>query len=233
MKYHIRALKNGQCGCKDYITFGDLWSEDIRTYFLYIWVIEGGEKPIIVDTGPRDIEGFNTATQEYIPIGVTQEPDETTLGAMAKAGIDPNDVGYVFITHLHGDHFTNYYLFPNAKVVVNKNAFDGKIENAPEDLRDRLIFAGDEEVLSGISTFFLGVHSHDSQGIAIDTEKGRVVLSGDVAYMFENIEKNRPIRCEHPEESLETLKILRSKGDIILPGHDPLILERYPDGVVA
>lgn len=233
MQYHVRALKNGQCGVRRYITFGDRWDETPHTYFLYIWLIEGGERPIIVDTGPRDVEGFNTATQQYIPIGVTQSPDETTLGAMAKAGVRPEDVGWIFITHMHGDHFSNYYLFPNATVVVNRNGFPDGPSSAPEDLRTRLMLVGDEEVLPGISTFHLGCHSVDSQGIAIDTAKGKVVLSGDVAYMFENIEGDRPIRSDDVDACREALKVLRSHGDIVLPGHDPQILERYPDGVIA
>lgn len=233
VNYHVKALPNGQCGVKDYITFGDEWSEEIRTYTLYIWLIEGGDKPIIVDTGPRDIEGFNEATKAYIPIGVTQKPDETTLGALAQAGVKPEDVGYVFITHMHGDHYTNYYLFENARIVINENAFPEGVESAPADMQDRLILVGDDEVLPGIHCFHLGVHSDDSQGIAINTDKGVVVLSGDEAYTFENIEKDRPIRCEDPDASREVLAKLRSRGDIILPGHDPLVMERYPGGVVA
>ena len=233
MKYHIRALRNGQCRVKDYITFGDRWSENTRLYFLYVWLVEGGEKPIIVDTGPKDIQAFNKATQRYIPGGVTQSPDETTLGSLAKAGVDPTGVGYVFITHMHADHFSNYHLFPNARIIVNEHAFPGGVGDAPEDMKDSLILVGDEEVLPGIRTFHLGLHSPDSQGIAIDTEKGTVVLSGDVAYTYENLENDRPIRSDDIEGSRDALRILKSKGDIILPGHDPLIMERYPNGIIA
>lgn len=233
LRYHLRALKNGQCEVRDYITFGDKWSEETRVYFLYIWLIEGGPKPMIVDTGPKDIDAFNKATEEYIPIGVTQAPDETTLGALAKAGVSPADVGYVFITHMHGDHFTNYDLFPNATIVTNENAFPDGPASAPADMRDRLLLVGDDEVAPGVSTFFLGCHSADSQGIAINTEKGRVVLSGDVAYMFENLEQDRPIRAEDIEACRQALQVLRSRGDIVLPGHDPLILERFPGGIIA
>lgn len=233
MNYHVRALRNGQCGVRKYITFGDEWDETPHTYFLYIWLIEGGERPMIVDTGPKDIEGFNKATEKYIPVGVTQHPDETTLGALAMAGVAPEDVSYVFITHTHGDHFTNHDLFPNAKVVVNRNAFPEGVQSAPENLRERLVLVEDEEVLPGIRTFHLGLHSPDSQGIAIDTAKGTVVLSGDVAYMFENLEKDRPIRAEDIEGCREALRTLKSHGDIVLPGHDPSILDRYPGGVIA
>jgi glyoxylase-like metal-dependent hydrolase (beta-lactamase superfamily II) len=231
--YKIQALKNGQCGVRRYITFGDEWDETPHTYFLYIWLVTGGEKPILVDTGPKDVEGFNKATEEYIPIGVTQSADETTVGALEKAGIDPADVGWVFITHMHGDHYSNHDLFPNATVVVSEKGFPNGPESAPADVRNRLMLVGDEEVLPGIRTFHLGCHSEDSQGIAIDTAKGRVVLSGDVAYMFENIECDRPIRAQDIDACCEALRKLRSQGDIILPGHDPLILERYPGGIVA
>lgn len=233
MRYRLTALKNGQCGVKDYITFGDEWSERVRTYFLYVWLIEGGERPIVVDTGPADVEEFNAATREYIPIGVTQAPDETTDGALAKAGVDPADVGHVLITHTHGDHFSNYPLFANAKVIVNRNAFPGGAESAPEDLRDRLVLVGDEEVLPGIRTFHVGAHSPDSQGIAIDTAAGVVVLAGDAAYMFENLERDRPIRAENVEACRAALAVLKSRGDVVLPGHDPLIMERYPGGRIA
>jgi glyoxylase-like metal-dependent hydrolase (beta-lactamase superfamily II) len=134
---------------------------------------------------------------------------------------------------MHGDHFTNYVLFPNAKIVVNGNGFPNGIESAPEDMRERLVLVGDEDVLPGIRTFHLGLHSEDSQGIAVDTPKGTVVLSGDVAYMFENLESDRPIRCEDIEGARAALRTLKSHGDIILPGHDPAILDRYPDGIIA
>ena len=124
-------------------------------------------------------------------------------------------------------------LFPNAKIVVNDNAFPGGVGDAPEDIGDKLLLVSDQEVLPGISAFHLGAHSPDSQGIAIDTEKGVVVLSGDVAYLYENLEHNRPIRSDDIEGAANALRILRSKGDIVLPGHDPLIMQRYPNGIIA
>mgnify|MGYP005836651709 CR=1 FL=1 len=233
MLYHVRALKNGQCQVRDYITFGDRWDESPRLYFLYIWLIEGADRPIVVDTGPKDIEAFNRATQAYIPVGITQEFGESTVEALAKANVDCADVGYVFLTHMHPDHCSNWDLFPNAKIVVSEHAFPDGAGPDRVAMAGKLILVGDTEVLPGIRTFHLGCHSADSQGIAIDTAKGTVVLSGDVAYMFENIEVDRPIRSDDIVACREALRILRSKGDIILPGHDPLILERYPDGIIA
>ena len=49
MNYRIRALKNGECDVRDYITFQD-GGEETSLYNLYIWLIEGGEAPMIVET---------------------------------------------------------------------------------------------------------------------------------------------------------------------------------------
>jgi hypothetical protein len=51
--------------------------------------------------------------------------------------------------------------------------------------------------------------------------------------MFKNLEEDIPIRAEDIEACHRGLIRLRSEGDIILPGHDPLILERFPGGVIA
>lgn len=241
MKYKIRAIKNGECQVRDYITYSDHWSEETSTFNLYIWLIEGGEKPIIVDTGPKDVAGFNAGTAAYIPGGVIQTKEEETPELIRLTGYDPKDIGHVFLTHLHGDHYTYFSLFENAQMVVNRRGFLSALQGIPRDIMQTLAknwpnslrLVEDEEVLPGIRTFWLGAHSDCSQGIAVETEKGTVVLSGDVAYMFKNLEEDIPIRAEDIESCHNALIRLRSEGDIILPGHDPLILERFPGGVIA
>ncbi len=87
--------------------------------------------------------------------------------------------------------------------------------------------------MPGIRTFWLGCHSECSQGIAIETGKGTVVLAGDVAYTFRNLEEDIPIRSSDLDCCRAALARVRSEGDIVLPGHDPLVMERFPGGVIA
>ena len=241
MNYRIRILKNGECKVRNYITYtnGD---EDTSLFYLYVYVIEGGEKPILVDTGPRDVEGFNSGTAKYIPGGVRQKPEERTPQLMERAGIDPADVSHIFITHLHADHYDYFDLFPNAQFVVNKRGFLKSLlgikRNVMQALAQRwsqsLYLAGnDEEILPGIRTFWLGCHSVCSQAIAVQTERGIAVSAGDVVYMYRNIEENIPIGWADADDCLEAMEKIRDAADIVIPGHDPELLRRFPDGVIG
>lgn len=234
--YRIRALKNGECDVRDYITFHD-GGEETSLYYLYIWLIEGGDAPMVVETGVTDVEGFSRGTAKYIPGGVRQKPEEQTLPLLASAGVRAEDVSHVFITHFHGDHYDSFHLFPNARMVANREGFprSGLAPRVAEALKDksRLVLVGDEEVLPGIRTFHLGVHSACSQAIAVDTACGRVVLTGDLVYKYANIEDDHPQGWTDVAAWREAASKIRAIADIIVPAHDPEVLERWPGGVIG
>jgi len=242
MPYHLRALKCGECQVRNFIPYSDVWDENTSTFYLYIWIIEGGGRPIVVDTGPKDVEAFNAATGAYIPGGIVQGPGERTPELMKSAGIDPAEVSHVMLTHMHADHIGYYDLFTNAQLVVNRRGFMTALPGGvPRDMMtalasrwpESLRLVEDEEVLPGIRTFWLGCHSDCSQGIAVETDKGVAVLAGDVAYTFRNLEEDIPIRSSDLDACRAALARVRSEGDIVLPGHDPLVMERFPGGVIA
>jgi N-acyl homoserine lactone hydrolase len=250
-KYTIRAIKVGNCQVRDHITFQDSEGQETRTYNLYVWVIEGGPKPIIVETGPnpRYVGEFNKATAKYIPGGVRQLPEEDTLVALKRAGIDPADVSHVIVTHLHADHYDYFPAFPNAKLVVNRREYEEARGHAddPENrghlnpdvfaaVRARpeaLILSEDQEVLPGIRTIPLGCHTNGSQGVLVRTHMGPALLTGDVVYMYDNIEQNRPSRSPDPQACKAAMARIRSLADIVLPAHDPLTLQRWPAGLIG
>ena len=71
-----------------------------------------------------------------------------------------------------------------------------------------------------------------SQVISVETEKGKAILTGDVVFLYENIEKNIPVGLSYNLiECLDAMERIRKEADIILPGHDPKILEKFPGGI--
>lgn len=241
-KYTIRAVKVGQCQVRDYITFQDSASQETSTFYLYVWVIEGGPRPIVVDTGPKHPEEFSKGTAQYIPGGVVQLPQERTPVALKRHGIDPAQVSHVIVTHLHADHYDYFDAFPNARLVVNRREYEdaGGMDGFAADVRKALEarpgalrLVGEEEIVPGLRVVPLGCHTSGSQGVLVRTHVGPVILTGDVVYKYENIEKDRPTRSPDPSACLEAMARIRSLADIVLPAHDPLTLERWPGGVIG
>ncbi len=240
MNYTIQILKNGECNVRDYITYTN-GGEETSLFYMYIFVIWGAEKPMLVDTGPKDVEAFNKGVAKYIPGGIRQQPHERTPELLKNARIDPKDVSHVFITHLHGDHYEYFDLFPNARMVVNKKGFlesllaiksnvmQALARRWPESLR----LAEDEEIMPGIRTFWLGCHSICSQGIAVRTKCGTAVFTGDVVYKYRNIEEDIPIGWADANECRNSMQLIRDIADIVIPSHDPELLRRFPDGIVG
>jgi glyoxylase-like metal-dependent hydrolase (beta-lactamase superfamily II) len=241
-KYTIRAVKVGQCQVRDYITFQDSDSQQTSTFYLYVWVIEGGPRPIIVDTGPKYPEEFSKGTAQYIPGGVLQRPEERTPNALKRHGIDPATVSHVFITHLHADHYDYFDAFPNARFVVSRREYDqadgGK--RLAQDVKDALArrpealqLVDDEEVLPGLRVVPLGCHTAGSQGVLVRTHMGPAILTGDVVYKYDNIEQDRPTRSPDPAPCREAMARIRALADIVVPAHDPLTLDRWPEGIIG
>ncbi len=235
MVWRLTPIRVGECDVRDYISFLD-GGEATRTYTLYVWVLEGPEGPVVVDTGPSDPEGFSNATASYIPGGVRQTPDEDTPVALRRRGIDPSTVRAVVITHLHGDHYDYLPIFGNAVVCVNGPGYRQAQDGLAAPVRgflatgDRLRLVGDEEILPGLSALHLGIHSPCSQAVIAATAAGGVALLGDVAYLYDNLEDDRPPGGCDPAEWRRAIAKARAEADHLVPGHDPRVMERFATG---
>ena len=239
-KYTIRAIKVGQCEVRDYITFQDSDEQTTSTFYLYVWLIEGGPKPILVETGPKYPAEFSKGTAQYIPGGIKQLPQERTIEALRRHGIDPAEVSHVIVTHLHADHYDYFDAFPNARLVVNRREYEANRDRLAPDvsraLGDRpgaLQLVERTEVVPGVRVFPLGCHTPGSQGVLVETQLGPAVLTGDVVYKYENVERDRPTRSPDPQACRAAMAKIRRLADIILPAHDPQTLQRWPQGIIG
>jgi len=101
------------------------------------------------------------------------------------------------------------------------------------------LIAGDStEIMPGITVFTGGKHTFASEYAAVRAQlaggrTGTVVLASDNAYLYENLERHRPIT-----QSLDTLSNLRaqermarlaSEPRLIVPGHDVEVFVRFPE----
>jgi len=91
---------------------------------------------------------------------------------------------------------------------------------------------GEDEIAPGVTVHHIGGHSKGLQSVRVKTRRGNVVLAADATHLYAHIDQGRifPITYNVAEvvEGYATLKKLASSPHHIVPGHDPLVLKRYP-----
>jgi len=84
----------------------------------------------------------------------------------------------------------------------------------------------------GVTVHHIGGHSKGLQSVRVKTRRGHVVLAADAAHLYAHLTSGRifPITYNVAEvvEGYERLRRLASSLAHVVPGHDPLVLARYP-----
>lgn len=125
----------------------------------------------------------------------------TTLsGQLEGIGVSPEEVDYIAVSHMHGDHTGNMNLFSSATVLLQTEEyaalFEGEEVNPNVDsLKNNVAIklTGDHDVFGDGSVVIKRAigHTPGHQVLYVDLpETGPIVLSGDL-YHFE---KNRELR---------------------------------------
>jgi len=224
-------------------TFG--FGQGVRTKtYCYIWLIEGAEKKILVDTGCSNPEW----TAKYHK-SMDRANYRNPLDALASAGASPEEIDVIVMTHLHWDHCHNTELFPKVPILVQKRELQYAIAPLPShglvyesqviDMRPPWIKSieqieiveGDAEICPGVSVVRLPGHSKGIQGVLVQTENGRHLIAGDCCPKVENWQGRS--RMKHIpsgihvdlEEYFETFKKIERIADVVIPGHDVCVSE--------
>jgi glyoxylase-like metal-dependent hydrolase (beta-lactamase superfamily II) len=102
---------------------------------------------------------------------------------------------------------------------------------------------GDAQVAPGVSVHLIGGHTMGLQVVRVATRRGWVVLASDASHFYANMEQVRPFPIVYSVadmvEGYARLRALADSPGHIIPGHDPLVLARYPapsgalQGIVA
>lgn len=208
----------------------------------FVWAIVGGGRTFVVDTG------FGPAQARKRKRELLRSPAE----GLKALGIDSGQVEDVIITHMHYDHAGGLDLFPKATFHIQDremayvtgrcmchDTLRGSFEAADVTGMVERLFAGKvqfhdgaEELAPGLSVHFIGGHTMGLQSLRVRTRRGWVVLASDAAHLYAHLEQRRvfPIVYNVGDmlEGQRTLKQLASSVRHIVPGHDPLVMTRYP-----
>lgn len=208
----------------------------------YVWAIQGNGRTIVVDTG------FSPATGAKRKRNLLRHPSE----ALAQVGIDAATVSDVVITHLDWDHSGNTGAFPRAvfhvqdaemafatgrhithRIFRRRSEVDDVLSMVRLLYDGRLRFHdGSGTIAPGIEVHLIGGHTGGLQVVRVNTTRGWVVLASDAAHYWINLAEDNPfpglLDLGKVLEGFKTLGQLANGPQHIIPGHDPLVLSRFP-----
>jgi glyoxylase-like metal-dependent hydrolase (beta-lactamase superfamily II) len=217
---------------------------------MMVWLIRGNGRNVLVDSGFYRPQFFKDwKVNDFV------RPDL----AVARAGVKPEEITDVILTHAHWDHADGADLFPKAQVWIQREEYRYYTADAwqpggkhggidPQDVAYLLrantegrlhLVDGDQEILPGIRVYTGGRHTYASQYVRVAAKPGPVVLASDNLYLYENLEKHAPIAQTFDAASnlaaQERMKTLVKDTRLIVPGHDPAVMTRFAkvaEGVV-
>ncbi len=207
----------------------------------FVWLVRNRERSFVVDTG------FNEEAARRRKRDFLRPPVE----GLAMLGVDASKVSDVILTHMHYDHVGNFDQFPNARFHLQDREMSfatgrymccGPFSHAYEVDEVvgmvRRVFAGrvefhdgDVELAPGFSLHHIGGHTLGLQAVRVWTRVGWLVLASDASHYYANMEEARPfpivIDVGAMVDGWRRLKSLASAPQHVVPGHDPLVMQRY------
>jgi glyoxylase-like metal-dependent hydrolase (beta-lactamase superfamily II) len=209
----------------------------------FFWVLRGGERTLVVDTGFDPAVGRRRGRTCLCP------PRE----ALGRLGIDPRSVAQVLVTHFHYDHIGNLDAFPDAELIVPERELEfwtgpsarrpqfaehvepgeiARIDEAHRQGRVRTL-AGEANVAPGVTAITVGGHSPGQQVLVVEGARGPAVLASDAVHLYEEFERDRPFAViADLEEMYRAYDLVRRLCDessaVLVPGHDPAVMSRFP-----
>jgi len=217
-----------------------------------VWLLKGSNgRNVLIDAG--------FYRQKFIDQWKPRE-FRTPAAAVAAAGVSPDAITDIIISHAHWDHVDGADLFPKATVWIQREeygyytgeAWHARNTHGGVDAADmaalldintqgrlRFVEGDDQEVLPGIRAYTGGRHTWASQFVSARLAAGTAVFTSDNVYLYENLEKRAPIAqtldAASNLEAQARVRALASDPRLIVPGHDPAVFERFDrvaDGIV-
>lgn len=168
---------------------------------LSAYLIESSTRKILIDGGAGGVNGWGGRLH----------------AALGVAGVNPQDIQHVLLTHAHPDHVGGLIdpslqaaSFPNAELILHEEesrfwSDDGNLSRAPEPVQpffhlarsvfaaygNRLVAVASGDVMSGISLVHLPGHTPGHSGYVISSGAESLFIWGDIVH-YPNIQVERP-----------------------------------------
>lgn len=225
---------------------------------IYVWILEHPEGLIVIDTGipanankPRYFPPYMPLVQRAAIFDIS--PEEEIGPQMQALGLDPKDVRWVVLTHLHQDHDGGLHHFPNAEFIVSRgewafaSGFKGRMngylnQRWPRRFAPTLIdfqegavgpFSKHAKLTTAGDVILVPTPGHSPGHLSVLLKEGdtTIMFAGDTSYTEAHLVQMRAdgVGTDIEAELSTHRKILAYAAEnptVYLPSHDPEALQR-------
>lgn len=200
-----------------------MFQEIIENVFAFISPNQGSNVYLIKDKTIALIDSSLSMNSELL---------KKSLSAL---NLSPKDISFILHTHGHADHFSNSFLFQNAKKMMHP--FDAQKVNEKDNSftynsflnefsfpKIDLFFSENETIKLGkFSLKVIFTPGHTAGSVCFFEEKNKLLFSGDT--LFNNAVGRTDLNSSSSEQLNSSLKKLSSlEFNYLFPGHGSLLL---------
>ncbi len=166
---------------------------------VFTFLIEGGDKLVLVDTG---MSWSERANEFHHP--ESRQPEGMAIWQqLEKIGYRAEDIDIVIFTHMHWDHI--YYMdkFTKATFIAHEREYAFALDPIPLYYKSYehpvlgitrpfegipiTTVAGETEIVPGVRVFETPGHSPGHMSVEVDTRQGRFLCVGDSIFVPDNL----------------------------------------------
>ena len=153
-------------------------------------------------------------------------PEDYYFDINRRTGLSASDVTHCFITHEHYDHQAGVNYFPHAVWLAAPPVAERL--RGSEHIDGTRVQTVEGEFLPGVSTVPLPGHTESLHGIAFLTGGMRAVAAGDGVMTKNHFAGNTTMFEQDVQQAVESIRWLKRNAELIIPGHDNLVINRLP-----
>ena len=208
----------------------------------FVWLARRPGHVCLIDTG------FNEAMGRKRRRDFLRDP----IDSLELLGTHRDQVQDVVLTHFHYDHAGNFDRLPKARFHMQDSEMQfatgrhmaHKVFSAPYEIEEvtglvRQVFDGkvqfhdgDAQLSDGLSLHLVGGHTMGLQFARVFTRRGWVVVASDAAHFYEGYQCCRPLplvfHVGDMVRGFARLRELAESDDHVVPGHDAMVMRKYP-----
>lgn len=169
------------------------------------------EKNLKVQRADGAITLIKSRSNVIVDTGLPKDQPKI-LQVLKRYNLSPSDIQFVICTHGDADHTSNNNLFPNAKLVVGFDIYDG----------DRAsFFQKNFKIDSNITVTEMTGHDDRSIGVLVKTKNGLVAITGDLFEYRDDWKKTKEWLAfsKRPKRQIKNRAKIWELADFIVPEH--------------